>query len=113
LRWESEETDELRTASWESHFGKLYAVWMERKGTRIATALRLAAQYAIDFLGTSFIVDEAEVELNRMYALEDEGSEGINEYVLHLQASEFSLSDFPSPRHFVDTSSEISLLRVA
>jgi hypothetical protein len=47
-----------------------------------------------------------------MYALEDEGSEGINEYVLHL-ASEFSLSDFPSPRHFVDTSSELSLLLVA
>ena len=55
------------------HYDTLYAVWMERNGIRIADCIEAccATCAKADFIGKHFIVDEAEAELNRIYALED------------------------------------------
>ena len=55
------------------HYDTLYAVWMERNGVRIADCIEACCAVCAkaDFIGKHFIVDEAEVELNRIYALED------------------------------------------
>jgi hypothetical protein len=55
------------------HYDTLYAVWMERNGIRVADCIEACCAVCAkaDFIGKHFIVDEAEVELNRMYALED------------------------------------------
>ena len=47
--------------------------WMERNGIRIADCIEAccATCAKADFIGKHFIVDEAEAELNRIYALED------------------------------------------
>jgi hypothetical protein len=46
---------------------------MERNGVRIADCIEACCITCAkaDFIGKHFIVDEAEAELNRMYALED------------------------------------------
>jgi hypothetical protein len=46
---------------------------MERNGVRIADCIEACCAVCAkaDFIDKRFIVDEAEVELNRMYALED------------------------------------------
>jgi hypothetical protein len=53
---------------------QLYAVWTERSGRLIAQCIEACCQVnaKASFIDTYFIVDEAEVELNRMFALEDE-----------------------------------------
>jgi hypothetical protein len=55
------------------HYDTLYVVWMERYGVRIADCIEACCAVCAkaDFIGTHFIVDEAEAELNRMYARDD------------------------------------------
>lgn len=55
------------------HYDTLYAVWMEQSGVRISACIEACCPDCAkaDFIGTHFIVDKAEAELNRMYALED------------------------------------------
>jgi hypothetical protein len=52
---------------------QLYAVWTERSGVRIADCIEACCLTCAkpEFIGRHFIVDEAEAELNRMYALDD------------------------------------------
>jgi hypothetical protein len=52
---------------------QLYAVWMERNGRLIAQCIESCCQInaKAEFIDIYFIVDEAEAELNRMFALED------------------------------------------
>jgi len=53
---------------------RLYdTLWMERNGVHIADCIEACCITCAkaDFIGKHFIVDEAEVELNRIYALED------------------------------------------
>lgn len=59
------------------HFDTLYAVWMEHKGERVATCVEACCitDAKAGFIGMHFIGDEAEAELNRMYALTDDRSE--------------------------------------
>jgi hypothetical protein len=59
------------------HYDTLYAVWTERNGTRISACIEACCAVCAraDFIGTHFIVDRAEAELNRMYALEDNRDE--------------------------------------
>jgi hypothetical protein len=59
------------------HYDTLYAVWMERNGVRISACIEACCtEWAkADFIATYFIVDKAEAELNRMYALEDKRQE--------------------------------------
>jgi len=53
------------------HYDTLYAVWMERNGVRIADCIEACCITCAkaDFIGKHFIVDEAEVELNRTNVL--------------------------------------------
>ena len=57
---------------------QLYAVWTERNGKRIADSIEACCAVCAkaDFIGKHFIVDKAEAELNRMYALEDTRTKG-------------------------------------
>lgn len=59
------------------HYDTLYAVWTERSGIRISDCIEACcATYAkADFIATYFILDKAEAELNRIYALEDKRQE--------------------------------------
>jgi len=59
------------------HCDTLYAVWMERNGTRISACVEACCADCAkaDFIGTHFIFDQAGAELNRMYALEDKRNE--------------------------------------
>jgi hypothetical protein len=52
---------------------QLYAVWAERGGRLVAQCIEACCQVnaKASFIGTYFIADEAEAELNRIYALED------------------------------------------
>jgi hypothetical protein len=52
---------------------QLYAVWMERNGTRVADCVEACCAVCAkaDFIGEHVLVDKAEAELNRMYALPD------------------------------------------
>ena len=52
---------------------QLFAVWMERNGTRVSACVNACCAICAkaDFIGEHLLVDKAEAELNRMYALED------------------------------------------
>jgi hypothetical protein len=52
---------------------QLFAVWTERNERRIADTIEACCAVCAkaEFIGKHFIVDEAEAELNRMYALDD------------------------------------------
>jgi hypothetical protein len=52
---------------------QLYAVWMEQEGRRIAQCVEAccAVNAKALVIESYLIIDEAEVELNRMYGLED------------------------------------------
>ena len=52
---------------------QLYAVWTERNERRIADTLEACCAVCAkaEFIGKHFIVDKAEAELNRIYALDD------------------------------------------
>ena len=52
---------------------QLYAVWTERNGKRIADCIEACCSVCAkaDFIGTHFLVDKDEAELNRIYALGD------------------------------------------
>jgi hypothetical protein len=52
---------------------QLYAVWMEKDGRRIAQCVDACCPVnaKATFIDMYLIVDDAEVELNRMFALED------------------------------------------
>jgi hypothetical protein len=50
------------------YFDTLYAVWMEHKGKRVAACVEACCitDAKAQFIGTYFIGDAAEAELNRM-----------------------------------------------
>jgi hypothetical protein len=52
---------------------QLYAVWLEQGGRRVAQCVEAccAINAKAQVIETYLIVDEAEVELNRMFALQD------------------------------------------
>jgi hypothetical protein len=52
---------------------QLYAVWTERNERRIADTIEACCAVCAkaEFIGKHFIVDKAEAELNRIYALDD------------------------------------------
>lgn len=54
----------------------LYAVWADGIGNAHCIAACCGLSAKNEFIATYLIVDEAELELNRMYALEDRRPEG-------------------------------------